>query len=98
VRNHAGLRRGERQEAGGQGGIGNWKFEIRNSKLETGNWKLENGNWKLEIGNWKLEIENWKLGSGNLVKADTRTALTLLGDTFSCGVLRSPDAVRKSIA
>jgi hypothetical protein len=33
-----------------------------------------------------------------LVKADTRTALTLLGDTVSCGVLRSSDAVRTSIA
>jgi hypothetical protein len=45
-----------------------------------------------------LATRHLKLESQNLVKADTRTTPTLLGDTVSCGVLRSPDLVRKSIA
>ena len=55
MRNHAGLRRGELQEAGWQGETG---------RLESGNWKLETGNWKLEIGNSKLESGVPKLGEG----------------------------------
>jgi hypothetical protein len=45
-----------------------------------------------------LETRNSKLELQNLVKADTRMALTLLGDTVSCGLPRSSDAVRTSIA